>query len=255
MTLACLQYWLKSSDLKKSGQLFEKRYSPLIVGEVAISQFIEEDVTILDGINAVLASQVINAWAAFETLATDLWEVSLNSRPMTLGRAVANRSGGDQGDKEKTIQLSILAKHGFDLGNVVGTILKKKYLFQKLEGIQDAYEHAFSKVLIRPQAERLQKLLSQKGMRCAAAVRNLLVHRGGVVDEEFKNQIKHRKEDDIVIDGVALTCSGDVVLEETAISKQLLLNGRTTSGLTNILVNCGLNLLGMADYVLSTNSE
>ena len=172
----------------------------------------------------------------------------MNARPAVIGKAVASRSGA------KTVEFSVFGTHGFNLESVAGTVLKKKYDFQRLEGIQEAYEHAFGKILFKPQADRLERMLSQKGVRSAAAVRNVLVHRGGVVDDKFKQQTQHQETDNIVVDGATLT-SGDYLLENAVEGQPVPLNGRTTAGLTNILVNCGLDLLAMADTVLTANPK
>ena len=140
-----------------------------------------------------MALQVISR-SAFETLAADLWEHSLNARPAVIGKAVASRSGA------KTVEFSVFGTHGFNLESVAGTVSKKKYDFQRLEGIQEAYEHAFGKILFKPQADGWERMLSQKGVRSAAAVRNVLVHRGGVVSKKFKQQTQHQETDNIVVD-------------------------------------------------------
>ncbi len=127
----------------------------------------------LDG---YFSSLVIHGWIVFETLSEDLWESALNAHPTTLAAL-----GG-----KTTISFDDLLKNGFDVGKKMGTILKDKkkdVSFRALADIQDAYSVAFSK-----QGSAIVDILKRPRLRCAAAVRNLLVHKRGIVDQEFLKQ-------------------------------------------------------------------
>lgn len=127
----------------------------------------------LDG---YFSSLVIQGWIVFETLSEDLWEAALNAHPTTLA---------DLGGKT-TISLNDLQRNHFDVRSKMGTILKDRkndVSFRTLKDIQEAYSLAFSK-----QGSGIADILKRPYLRYAAAVRNLLVHKRGIVDKEFENQ-------------------------------------------------------------------
>jgi hypothetical protein len=120
-------------------------------------------------------SLLIQAWTVFESLSEDLWESALNFHPGTLA-ALSEKS---------RISFNDLQANSFDLRGKMGTILKESSVvgFRSLSAIQASYQLAFSR-----QGKSIQDVLSDPGLRYAAAVRNLLIHKGGVVDAEFIEQ-------------------------------------------------------------------
>ncbi len=68
----------------------------------------------------------------------------------------------------------------------MGTILKERgeLSFRSLNGIREAYQRAFSK-----KGGSVLNALDEPGLRYAAAVRNLLIHKRGIVDTEFLDQV------------------------------------------------------------------
>jgi len=126
-------------------------------------------------IAAFAGSIVIEAWTLFESLSEDLWEAALNFHPTVLG----NLKG------KARFTFDDLQRNGFDVRNKMGTILKrqKDVGFRTLWDIRDSYSLAFS-----VQAAPIEAVLDDKTLKYAAAVRNLLIHKRGVIDQEFCNQ-------------------------------------------------------------------
>ena len=140
------------------------------------------------GYRTLLTSATAGAWTAVECLATDVWVASLNARPMSLAmRAVAAEASGEliDGLSGKQISVGLLAKHGFDLRACMGTVLKPKFDLTSLSKIKKAYVAAFEK------DKALDEALDGYDLDLLEASRHLIVHRGGLVDEEFQKRVRN----------------------------------------------------------------
>jgi hypothetical protein len=148
-------------------------------------------------INAFCASLVIEAWALFESLSEDLWEAALNFHPTVLGaldgiprskyRAPRNEAAR-QNTTQSTLRMSFddLQRKKFDVSSCIGTILKRNdnIGFRSIYDIRASYHRAFS-----AQSNSIDEILDDSGLQYAAAVRNLLIHKRGIVDDEFEKQV------------------------------------------------------------------
>ena len=129
--------------------------------------------TLLEGL---LKSVLVQIWGAIEVMAGDLWEGALNEHPNHL----AELHGKDNQPSTKTVPLSILNEHQFDLSKRMGTVLKDHFRFTVLDGIQSAYLRAFYSDGIE-----IEKAVKSQSLKALALTRNLLVHKAGVVDSVF----------------------------------------------------------------------
>lgn len=144
-----------------------------------------------DTLETLLKSILIQMWGNIEVMLGDLWELVLNEHPYHLSGLLGN-------DSEKQISLSLLEKHKFDLSKTMGTLLKGKFTFTVLVDIKKAYSAAF-----RDDGESIQQHLASDSLRGLSAVRNVLVHRGGILDENFmKGSSKIAELDEIRSYGV-----------------------------------------------------
>lgn len=87
------------------------------------------------------------------------------------------RSKSDDGLSGLHIPVGLAAKYQFDLRRRLGTLLKPKFDFTSVDGIAKAYQKAFGEF---PALEDLSGELNE-----LEHTRNLIVHRGGIVDEKF----------------------------------------------------------------------
>jgi hypothetical protein len=146
---------------------------------------------------AILINQLTGAWTAFESIAGDLWEAAINVNPARLALlgGAPNRikrisqsrriepKAVNVGDMEKQLSLPAIArrtKGSFDIRQLMGTLLKGRFNFSRLDGIREAYSSAFDK-----KHDEIDKVLADTRLDALGAVRNLHLHRGGVVDEEY----------------------------------------------------------------------
>lgn len=183
------------------------------------------------GYYALLASQIIGAWTALESLIEDTWVAAVNTHPDV---AIYEY-------KERSFRLEELGKRDFNWEGRVGDLLKDKMEFGHLEKEQKAYEKLF------PNQRRLHAALASSKLEAAHSVRNSLVHNAGFASKGYdekrkgnaKKQIKpfHRPWRDV----------GEGEL--------LPLNGKNVAALTSIIVLTGNRLLREIDGWLQTRAR
>ena len=177
---------------------------------------------------ALLYAAVTSAWASFECAAKDAWIEALNLRPSELAQpAFSNLPTDSSGDgiSGKQIGVGLLARHGFDLRDKLGTLLAPKFDFTSISGIRVAYFAAFGHQVA------IEKALSNTTLGALEATRHLVVHRAGLVDEEYQRR------------------TGDT----TVVGKELQLNGRRITELVNPAIFAGCELLRALDAWLVAN--
>ena len=138
----------------------------------------------------VLYSAAISAsWTAFECLATDLWVASLNERPQPLAQsALSSLDVHEPGELSgKQISVGLAAKYGFDLRHCLGTLLKPKFDFTSVSGIQKAYR-------VFTMDEFVRKIFAEPLLSELEATRHLIVHRASRVDEEYRKRTSSSRE-------------------------------------------------------------
>ena len=206
---------------------------------VSKSESPPENVT--DAFDAMYASAVISAYSVFEILAADLWVTMLNLRPASLGVAALNAKPRDPSDSDPdldsegkrfvSIVKQFLIDHGFNLAGAMGSGLRDKYRWVSFVGITAAYMDVF------PEADkRLKKVFYDPGMRSLSAVRNVLVHKGGLVDAEFVQKAAH-----------------DPTLRSYRQPQKLFIDGPLLSTLAGAAVSNAATLIEFADEWISTH--
>jgi len=130
-----------------------------------------------------LRASVCSVWTSFEVLAVDLWEECVNKDPENFARKASKEK---QGVSERQISVDDLRRYKYDLSSRMGTLLKDKFHFSSVSGIEKAYVCLFGK-------ERVQKIWTPE-MRSALLnlekCRHLIQHRAGVIDLQFLNATK-----------------------------------------------------------------
>jgi hypothetical protein len=172
-----------------------------IAGVLGSTPQIEGQEYVFGGLESTLATMAISAYSAFESLAADLWvelvnadaEAPVNWAEMNPGRGL-NMSMND------------LAGHGYNLSGKMGTYLQqtRRVTLQSLTDIRSAYHTAFRE-LADPCFEPSWELYE------AEKVRQLLAHRGGVIDQKFKRDMRNYREYDPQAVGSCLALTGPMV--------------------------------------------
>ena len=131
-----------------------------------------------EGIEAVLAAMVMASYAAFETLAADLWIAAVNRHHALATNWIGRNS-------ERQLPVNIIAGYGYNVSQSMGTILRdtKKVSFKSLGDIRSAYKQAFNGEIdgVFDPVDDLVK---------AEKTRHLFAHRGGLIDQKFKADMK-----------------------------------------------------------------
>ena len=194
------------------------------------------------GIEAILAAQVILSWASFETLAKDLWATCINARPRSIALIILTSKKGAAKDRPKSISFQTIAKYGLNLQDKVGTVLldEEKYDFTSLRGIRLAYEDAFCVALANDLEKMNQLVFSSQELRVASAYRHVLMHNGGMVDDDFRDDVK------------GLTLYG---VDELANGSYVKLTGEITGSISEAIILQGAILLTLVKTVMIENKD
>jgi hypothetical protein len=194
------------------------------------------------GAEAIMSSFLVGTWTAFETLAGDLWVSSVNVQPEHLAGLTGtadriekrvhekpkvvphdsqkdDKSTSDEDDgtceplSQKQVTVGIMCKitrGKYDLADKMGQLLAeaKRVQFVALESIRESYSLAFSEKVKRYRPERIDAALANTALDALSAVRNLIVHRAGVADDEYVgNQwclpasLQLKNKDKLLLDG------------------------------------------------------
>ncbi len=135
-----------------------------------------------NSLRALVFSGISISWAAFESLAKDLWIAALNTRPRELAQTAFSRlpDSADQNElTRKYVPVGVLARYGFDVRDKLGTILEARFDFTSYSGIRTAYSSAFGN------DGELPIIFGNSSPGTLEAMRHLVVHRAGYVDEEY----------------------------------------------------------------------
>ena len=186
-----------------------------------------------NAIEAFCGSVVIQSWTAFENLAEDLWVAAINSHPSKLANLAGNPRGKYRQQNRaapsekyqqpgKTVPLSELEFHGYDLRKRMGDVLRnsRKVVFRSLADIREAYHRAFSE-----QAADVDNVLDDPGLQYASAVRNVLIHKAGRVDDEYREQT-----------------AGLTGIARVAVGEKLPLTGEVAEKLADDTIDCAFRL-------------
>jgi len=195
------QRFLSGAVLQEAWQADSNNFSVMLNGASDVMR---------SGAEAVFANQVIGTWIAFETLASDVWEKAVNVYPTLLAelKGVARRISDaantaysktrmrsdpdaiSDARADEKIRVSVIKKatHGFTRAPTkLGTHLREagEVKFASLDHIRRAYSRAFSE-----NHDEIDTVLSDKCFDALAVVRNVLVHKAGVVDLEYQKSAK-----------------------------------------------------------------
>lgn len=117
-------------------------------------------------------------WSAFEVLARDLFVFLLNRKPALSNQLLATSSNRKRFSADR-IDWSVLASYNFDLSARLGSYLISKADLTNMAAIREIYGALF------PDAGNLQKALSEQRLWMLHQKRNLIVHKRGVVDQQY----------------------------------------------------------------------
>lgn len=131
----------------------------------------------------LLLAETVFLWTTFECLCKDVWIAALDSGNTGLAQRALRGLPSDQvedGISRKSIEVGVLAKHGFDLRHCLGTVLVARFKFSDPDLIRRTYVAVFE----TPQ--KFEDIFDRGELKLLAATRHLIAHRGGIVDEKYR---------------------------------------------------------------------
>ena len=166
------------------------------------------------GFEAIFPAMLVATWSSFESLVGDLWVRCLNLRPrLGLVALDANVSPGDDEQiaydklrKSLNITVNLLKRWDYNLRNRMGEVLRDQWNFSSREKSRNAWYKVFG-----DSKTHLKKILDDKPLQWTNALRNAIVHNGGVADADFVRQVRQHPTFKRITEGSAILLGGSVV--------------------------------------------
>ena len=125
----------------------------------------------------VLERCLVLTWSAFEVFVSDLFVLVVNTKPGFAGTLLKDeRTKALYNGKEIAL---LLERYGYDLSRNMGSVLIEQSRLDDLPTIKNIY-----KVILGP-GDVVDKL-DDVGLWKLYKTRNVIVHRAGIVDEQFR---------------------------------------------------------------------
>jgi hypothetical protein len=134
-----------------------------------------------NGIRTLALNSLVNIWTIFESTSKDIWIYLLNNyQDKFLNNILESKIGDEvEGVTGKFISISLLGKYGFNVNNRLGEILSSKYDFTSCSGIKKAF------IDLDRTKKEFFNFLNDDNLVQLEILRNLIVHKAGVVDEVY----------------------------------------------------------------------
>jgi hypothetical protein len=121
---------------------------------------------------------IVLTWSAIEVLSRDAFIYLLDSKPTYAESLLADPANRKRFSTER-IEWQTLTTYGYDLSSSLGSYLISKADLKSVLAIRSAYGAIF------PTANELKALLGDRRLWNLSHKRNLIVHRRGVVDQQY----------------------------------------------------------------------
>jgi hypothetical protein len=179
---------------------------------------------------AIMSSVVTESWMAFEILVTDLFYEALDHGPsewrINVGRKYAEFRRGSNWEPQKvapTVTSDPQEKYGSFLKN------SDAIPFQRFRLIKFWYKIAFGE-----EVEKLFREVEGGHIRALSAVRNVILHKGGIADATYKKEVSKFPE-----------------LNRAEENKPISINGEIVKKLRNAAIVLGVELILYIDRALT----
>jgi hypothetical protein len=158
--------------------------------DAILNDLLRETPQFVDACRATVYSTLSGAWTAFECLAKDTWITLLNTHPSFFAQnAFRGLDKNEEGLTKRTVPVGLLSRYGFNVSNRLGDLLEDRFDFTSVRGTCNAYRAIFGKDLDLAKLVRRKYCLKHRRranqLERLEAIRHVVVHRGGVVDERF----------------------------------------------------------------------
>lgn len=212
----------KVVELRKKENAEERVDAMVKEGQRVLRELLSNHENVRSSMRSLLGLSLSAFWTAFECLAKDAWIFVVNSRPNDVVSRVLHAvasEGESDGLSEKQISIRLLARYGFDLRGALGYVLVEKFDFTSVTGIRKAYAALFGKL------PELEEIFTDESINHLEAIRHVIVHRAGIVDDEYIKRVR------------SPLSKGEMVP----------INAETTERFGNVVVDSGCALLRFVD--------
>lgn len=127
---------------------------------------------------------VVLVWSAVEVLVRDAFVYLLNRNPEHADKLLQDTSSRKRFSAER-VDWQTLADYGYDMSRSVGTYLISKADLKNVPAIRSTLQALF------PGASDLHAILSDRRLWDLSQRRHLIVHRRGIVDQEYREATGH----------------------------------------------------------------
>ena len=211
------------------------------------------------GIQAWLSSLLLGTWTSFEAFVCDLWVATVNANPRILARlagtakrihlraVAAGRDAPAESRQENDMKIPIKRIHDltngtYDVNLRMGAILKSRVAFTRLSDVRRAYSLAFDEKKIDARlVVAVDEALADSALDALSAIRNLIIHKASIADEEYVKRAK------------AVNKAG-LAIPQLAEGQPLQLDGVIVKSLVDPVVACCLKLFVAIDGWLTEGS-
>ena len=184
--------------------------------------------TLGGSVDAVFSGVIMFSWTIFECLATDLWIALINDGPKEWASRVINSGELQKAEPDARAIYEL----EYDPRKHFGEYLVEtgRLSFQKLSSIKTAYRIAFGK-----ESSDLFEDTADGYVKALSSVRNILIHKNGLVDKKFVGEVGRFPE-----------------LKNYAVKDTIVLDGEITHKLSYAAGTVGCALLRYADKLMAT---
>ena len=126
----------------------------------------------------LLRQGAVLIWGALETLARDIFESTINAKPL-LAKRVLDSPECRKLFQIKAIDFDTLAKFNFDVSGRIGSILVQLHDLSNLPAIKVIFG------ALSPSSSKLRSALSSKNLWILNQRRHLIVHNRSIVDQRY----------------------------------------------------------------------
>lgn len=131
-----------------------------------------------DAAQDLILQTLASIWGAFELLANDVVEISLNENPNLAGLLV-NENPAKRHFPIKAVSIEFLMDHGFNISGSMGDIILGERRLSSLEAIRDVFS------TFAPENSAVHKALGSDILWRLWQRRHVVVHRRGLVDRGY----------------------------------------------------------------------
>ncbi|MEZ8692476.1 hypothetical protein AB6D15_09170 [Vibrio splendidus] len=148
-----------------------------------LDEFVDEDEDVKAGLTSLFNLALINLWTIVETLSLDLWVAVVNEHHGTLGKLAVN----ERKEAISKTLTNILVENSFEvsLKSSIGTIAARSYDFTGVKDISKSYS-----IIFKSQKPQIESIFKYPELIKLQAMRNALVHNGGVIDEAYCRMVR-----------------------------------------------------------------